>query len=117
MSRLRCLMFLVGMAALLGSAQAMSIRELRALELSNKKQGEIYVQYYLVGALEGALEAHASDVRLGAKPQICINGKRLLPRMAKPLYDGELVRNKDVYEADMPVPLVMMNALVSAYPC
>lgn len=94
----------------------MSIRELRTLEKSDKKQGELYVRYYLVGAMEGALEAHAHDVRNGAKPTICVNG-RLEPRMAKDLFDTELKRNEGVYEADMPAQLVMANALVAAYGC
>ena len=99
------------------SAQAMSLRELRALELSDKKQGPHFVQYYLVGVLEGTLEAHARAERAGVKPQICINGRRLEPHMAKPLFDAELQRNKDLYEADMPVQLVLFNALSTAYSC
>jgi len=99
------------------AASAMSIRELRGLELSDKKQGGFYVQYYLVGTMEGALEANSQSVRSGAKPLFCLNGRRLEPRMAKPLYDGELQRNKDLYEADMPVQLVMLNALSTAYMC
>jgi hypothetical protein len=95
----------------------MSIRELRTLEKSDKKQGELYVRYYLVGAMEGALEAHAHGVRNGAKPAICVNGRRLEPRMAKDLFDTELKRNDGVYEADMPAQLVMVNALVAAYGC
>jgi hypothetical protein len=95
----------------------MSIRELRTLEKSDKKQGELYVRYYLVGAMEGALEAHAHGVRNGAKPAICVNGRRLEPRMAKDLFDTELKRNDGVYEADMPAQLVMANALVAAYGC
>ena len=95
----------------------MSIRELRALEKSDKKQGENYVRYYLVGAMEGALEAHAHGVRNGAKPTICLNGRRLEPRMAKDLFDTELKRNDGVYEADMPAQLVMTNALVAVYGC
>ena len=98
------------------TANAMSLRELRALEASSK-QGEDYANYYLVGVMEGALEAHAQAVRQGAKPSICLNGRRLEPRMARGLYDGELRRNAGVYEADMPVQLVLTNALVSAYPC
>ncbi len=108
---LLCCLFLAA------AASAMSIRELRGLELSDKKQGAIYVQYYLVGAMEGVLEANSQSVRSGAKPLICVNGRRLEPRMAKPLYDGELQRNKDLYEADMPVQLVMLNALSTAYMC
>lgn len=99
------------------AASAMTIRELRALEASDKKQGEAYVNYYLVGVMEGALEAHAHGVRNGAKPQICLGGRKLEPRMAKGLYDTELQRNAGVYEADMPVPLVMVNALGTVYPC
>jgi hypothetical protein len=99
------------------AASAMTIRELRALEASDKKQGEAYVNYYLVGVMEGALEAHAHSLRNGAKPQICLNGRKLEPRMAKGLYDTELQRNAGVYEADMPVQLVMVNALGTVYPC
>jgi hypothetical protein len=99
------------------AASAMSIRELRALEVSEKKQGEAYVNYYLVGVMEGALEAHAQGVRNGAKPQICLNGRKLEPRMAKGLYETELQRNAGVYEADMPLQLVMVNALGTVYLC
>ncbi|MFZ2325592.1 MAG: hypothetical protein WAW73_01640 [Rhodoferax sp.] len=98
------------------SASAMSLRELRALEKSGKN-GPDYVQYYLVGALEGALEAHDQAVRAGAQPTICLNGRRLEPRMAKSLFDAELKRNAGVYEADMPVQLVMVNALTTVYTC
>lgn len=99
------------------SSSAMSIRELRALENSDKKQGANYKRYYLVGAMEGALEAHAQGVRAGAKPGICLNGRRLLPSMAEGLYQTELQRNSEVYEADMPVTLVMANALATVYAC
>jgi hypothetical protein len=95
----------------------MSIRELRTLKTSDKRQGEPYVHYYLVGAMEGALEAHAHGVRNGAKPTICVNGSRLEPRMAKDLFDSELKRNDGVYEADMPAQLVIANALVATYGC
>jgi hypothetical protein len=115
MKRVASLLLLVLLAA--SAAQAMSIRELRALEKSDKKQGENYVRYYLVGAMEGALEAHAHGVRAGAKPAICLNGRRLEPRMAQSLYDTELQRNEGVYEADMPVSLVLTNALSTVYPC
>lgn len=37
--------------------------------------------------------------------------------MARGLFDGELRRNPDLYEADMPVELVMRSALETAYPC
>lgn len=105
------------LATFAANAGAISIRELRALELSDKDHGEAYVQYYLVGAMEGALELNAHAVRAGAKPVICLNGRRLEPRMAKPLFDGELKRNAGLYEADMPVQLVLLNALVAAYAC
>ena len=105
------------LALVAASASAMSLRELRGLELSDKKQGPNYVQYYLVGVLEGVLEAQAQAVRAGAKPQFCIGSRRLEPFMAKPLFDGELQRNRHLYEADMPVQLVLFNALSTAYTC
>jgi len=37
--------------------------------------------------------------------------------MAEGLYQTELQRNHDLYEADMPVQLVMGNALTTVYPC
>ena len=98
-------------------AHALSIREMRALEQSDKKHGPNYVQYYLVGAMEGALEANSQSVRSGAKALFCLNGRRLEPRMAKPLLEAELRRNAGVYEADMPVQLVLFNALVASYTC
>jgi hypothetical protein len=100
-----------------GAASAMTLREMRALEKSDKKQGENYVNYFLVGAMEGALEAHNQAVRKGAKPSICLNGNRLEPHMARTLFDGELRRNAGVYEADMTVQLVITNALITAYAC
>ena len=112
----------VGLFALLllGTAfdtQAMTIRELRMLATSDKKHGENFVNYYLVGAMEGTLEAHSHSVRNGAKAKICLNGRRLEPSMAKGLYERELQINDGVYEADMPVQLVMFNALETIYPC
>ena len=99
------------------AASALSLREIRALEKSNQKQGENYANYFLVGAMEGALEAHNQAVRNGAKPSICLNGRRLEPHMARTLFDSELKRNAGVYEADMTVQLVMTNALVTVYAC
>ena len=99
------------------AAQGMSIRELRALEKSDKRHGGEYVQYYLIGALEGAMEASAQSVRVGSKALICLNGRRLEPRTARSLFDVELKRHADLYEADMPVELVMFNALTTAYSC
>lgn len=107
-------LLLVAGAAL--SAQAMTIREMRTLE-KREKQGSTYTDYYLVGVMEGALEAHDQAVRSGAKPSICLNGRKLEPRMAKGLYSTELKRNADLYEADMPVQLVLTNALGTVYPC
>ena len=98
------------------SASAMSVRELRTLE-KNEKQGDVHALYYLVGALEGALEAQAKAVRLGAKPSLCLLGRRLEPRMARELFDAELRRQAELYEADMPAPLVLINALGTVYPC
>lgn len=98
------------------AAQAMTIREMRALE-KTEKQGNTYTDYYLVGVMEGALEAHAQAVRAGAPASICLNGRRLEPSMAKNLYTTELKRNADLYEADFPVQLVMVNALGTVYPC
>jgi hypothetical protein len=67
--------------------------------------------------MEGALAAHDQAVRNGAEASICLNGRRMQPDMAEGLYRAELRRNADLYEADMPVQMVMANALVSAYPC
>ena len=108
---------LLAVCALVASAaQAMTIREMRALEKA-EKQGSVYTDYYLVGVMEGALEAHTQAVRAGAIASICLNGRRLEPSMAKNLYTTELKRNADLYEADMPVQLVMVNALGTVYPC
>ena len=107
----------IGTVCLASATQAMSIRELRALAKSDKKQGENYVRYYLVGAMEGVLAAQMQAVRDGAKPSICLDGRRLQPSMAQGLFDTELRRNPDLYEADMPADLVMMNALSTVYPC
>lgn len=94
----------------------MSLRELRALEKSGKN-GIFFANYYLVGVMEGALEAHDHGVRNGATATICLNGRRLEPRMAKSLFDTERKRNADMYEVDMPAQLVMANALATVYPC
>lgn len=95
---------------------AMSLRELRALA-KTEKQGENFANYYLVGVMEGVLEAHAQAVRKGANATICQIGRRLQPRMAREIFDAELKRNSGVYEADMSVQLVMANALATVYPC
>ena len=114
---LRSWILLATGALLAGAVCAMSLRELRGLEQSDKKNGPNYVQYYLVGAMEGALEANAQQVRQGAKALFCLNGRRLEPRMAKPLFEAELTRNAGLYEADMPVQLVLVNALATSYTC
>ena len=105
------------LALCLSAAHAMSIRELRALEKSDSKQGANFKRYYLVGVVEGVLAGHDQGVRAGAAPSICLNGRRLLPSMAEGLYTTELRRNADLYEADMPVALVVGNALGTVYPC
>ena len=102
---------------LVQTASAMSIRELRALERSNPKNGSDYVLYYLVGTMEATLYAEAAAVRAGAPPRICLNGRRFEPAMAVSIYRTELRRNADVYEADMPVALVFANALATVYAC
>lgn len=114
---MRRVLALIALLLLAPAGAAMSIRELRSLEQSDSKQGGNYKRYYLVGAMEGALEAHAQGLRAGATPTICLQGRRLDPAMAEGLYQTELQRNRDVYEADMPVPLVMQNALATVYPC
>ena len=101
---------------LLQGAQAMTLRELRALE-ATQDGGDLHARYYLVGSMEALLDSEAFAVRAGAKPQICVNGRRLEPAMAKDLLDTELRRNAGVYEADMPTTLVLRNALKTVYPC
>jgi hypothetical protein len=113
---LRLVGLLAAGAVLALPAAAMSIREMRTLE-KVEKQGSTYSDYYLVGVMEGALEAHNNAVRHGATASICLNGRALEPRMAKSLYTTELKRNVGIYEADMPVQLVMVNALTTVYPC
>ena len=113
---LRVLGVLAAGAVLALPATAMSIREMRTLE-KVEKQGTTFSDYYLVGVMEGAVEAHNYAVRHGATASICLNGRALEPRMAKGLYTTELKRNVGLYEADMPVQLVMVNALTTVYPC
>ena len=104
------------MTLLAAQASAMSIRELRAIE-QLQSNGDIHAQYYLIGVMEGALEANAMAQRQGRKPLYCLQGRRLTPQTAVSLYRAELQRNEGVYEADMPVELVMTNALASSYRC
>lgn len=102
---------------ILSTASAMSLREMRQLERSNPKQGDLYVQYYLIGVLEGIQEANTALTRSGGKPLFCQNGRRLNVSQAQTIFNTERKRNADLYEADMPVQLVMMNALASTYTC
>ena len=97
-------------------AQALSIRELRTLE-ANEKDGKAYASYYLVGVLEGLREANDASRRAGQKPLFCVDGRRLEPSMARSLFQTELKRNADAYEADMPVQLVMAGALRNSFRC
>jgi hypothetical protein len=102
---------------LLGTASAMSLRELRQLERTNPKQGDLYAQYYLIGVLEGIQEANTALTRSGGKPLFCQNDRRLDVTQAQTIFNTERKRNAELYEADMPVQLVMMNALASTYNC
>ncbi|MGI4778805.1 MAG: hypothetical protein ACRYGA_11910 [Janthinobacterium lividum] len=98
------------------SAQAMSIRELRTLEV-NEKNGKLYANYYLVGVMEGLREAADATARDGLRPPFCVQGRRFEPAMARGLYQGELARNAETYEADMPVQLVLSAALRTGFRC
>jgi len=116
-ARYRVALGVMVLSGLVQAASAMSIRELRALERDNPKQGADFVVYYLVGAMEATVQADAAAVRAGKSPRICLNGRRLEPAMALSLYRTELRRNAELYEADMPVPLVMRHALEKVYAC
>ncbi|VWX58057.1 conserved hypothetical protein [Burkholderiales bacterium 8X] len=94
----------------------MSIRELRTLE-ANEKDGRAFASYYLVGVLEGLREAGDMARRTGQKPAFCVDGRRLEPAMARSLYQSELTRNSENYEADMPVQLVLAEALRNSFRC
>ena len=107
---------LLAVFAMSASAHAMSIREMRTLE-ANEKDGKLYANYYLVGVMEGLREASDAAQRAGQKPPFCIEGRKFEPAMARPLYQSELSRNADSYEADMPVQLVLSSALRSSYRC
>lgn len=106
-------------ALLLGgatAAQAMSLREYKALQKTGK-EGNNYANYYLVGVMEGILHMQAQDARAGTAATICLNGRRLAPSAARELLTTELKRNAELYEADMPVELALSNALSNVYPC
>lgn len=106
---------LLGACLVHGASQGMSLRELRTMEQIDAR-GETYIQYYLIGVMEGALEADRMAARQGRKPMFCPPFSPP-PRMASSLFQAELRRNEGVYEADMPVELVMTNALAHAYRC
>lgn len=106
----------LALALLAAPAQAMSIRELRTLE-AHDTEGRNRATYYLVGVLEGLREAADATQRAGGKPAFCVDGRRLEPAMARSLYEGEMRRNADLYEADMPVPLVLAAALQGSFRC
>ena len=112
----RLSMLLLALAAGAG-AQAMTIREFHTLEVKEKKEGKAYASYYLVGVLEGLREGVEASQRNGQAPVFCVEGRRLEPAMARSLYQTELSRNADSYEADMPVQLVMTGALRNSYRC
>lgn len=109
----------VPMCALVVGAtvHAMTLRELHTLETQDKKNGKAYAGYYLVGVMEGLREASSAAQRTGQKPAFCVQGRRLEPAMARSLFQTELTRHADIYEADMPVQLVMANALGNSYSC
>ncbi|WP_341888409.1 hypothetical protein [Variovorax sp. YR752] len=114
--RLSALLLALAAGAIGVSVQAMSIRELRTLE-AGEKDGKAYASYYLVGVLEGLREGVETSQRNGQLPTFCVEGRRLEPSMARSLYQTELSRNADSYEADMPVQLVMAGALRNSYRC
>lgn len=99
-----------------GRVQAMSLRELRTLEASTE-QGPLYADYYLIGVLEGLLEASEVAARAGRPRAFCPRAAVDAPRMARALLNAELTRHAHAYEVDMPVELVMSQALASTYRC
>ncbi|WP_395348695.1 hypothetical protein [Variovorax sp. UC122_21] len=117
MQRTRLLLLPLVLAAASLGAQAMSIREFHTLEVKEKKQGKAYASYYLVGVLEGLREAGDAARRAGQKPLFCVDGRRLEPSMARSLFEAELKRNAELYEADMPVQLVLSTALQNSFRC
>jgi len=111
----RALALVLALTAVAG-AQAMSIREMRTLE-ANEKEGKLLANYYLVGVMEGLREANDNALRHGQTPAFCVQERRLEPVMARSLYQSELTRHADSYEADMPVQLVMSAALQNSFRC
>ncbi|CAN5916814.1 hypothetical protein BH11PSE13_BH11PSE13_03050 [soil metagenome] len=98
------------------AAEAMTIRQFKLLE-ANDKNGKAYASYYLVGVMEGLREASEASQREGQKPPFCVENRKLDPEMARSLYQTELQRNAESYEADMPVQLVLSAALRNTYRC
>jgi len=98
------------------AANAMTIRQFKLLE-ANEKNGKVYAGYYLVGVMEGLREASEASQREGRKPPFCVENRKLDPEMARSLYQTELKRNAESYEADMPVQLVLSAALRNSYRC
>jgi len=115
-AHLSMLGFVLALAAGTG-AQAMTLREFHTLEVKEKKEGKAYASYYLVGVLEGLREASDTARRTGQKPLFCVDGRRLEPSMARSLFQAELKRNAELYEADMPVQLVLSSALQNSFRC
>jgi len=116
LQRALCGALLLAGAFAAGGAQAMSIREMRTLE-ANEKDGKLLANYYLVGVMEGLREANDNAQRHGQTPFFCVQERRLEPAMARSLYQSELSRHADDYEADMPVQLVMSAALQNSFRC
>jgi hypothetical protein len=98
------------------AAEAMTIRQFRLLE-ANEKNGKAYGGYYLAGVMEGLREASETSQREGKKPLFCVENRKLDPEMARSIYQTELKRNAESYEADMSVQLVLSAALRNSYRC
>jgi hypothetical protein len=99
-----------------GSAQAMSLRELATIHMRNT-MGPALAEFYVIGVAEGLIEANEAGKRTGQAPLFCLAQDRWTPKQANTLFNAEASRNADVYEADMPVGLVMQQALINTYPC
>ena len=106
----------LGLTITCAPTQAMSLRQLSALEKQGK-QGAIYTRYYLVGVMEGLMDSEKTRATGPMGARICLADRRMEPSMAYSLFEAERKRNRELYEADMPVALVMRNALQNAYPC
>lgn len=98
------------------TAQAMSLRELATIHKRNNL-GPALAEFYVIGVAEGLLEANDAAKRNGRKPFFCLPQDNWNPTKANALFNAEASRNADVYEADMPVALVVQQALVNTYPC